>query len=74
MDYPRLTEEQLRSNNSEFNALIQNVRRFNSGVADLLMQNRFKLDQHIKAQETELVIIEQFHIAKLRKFDRRKTI
>lgn len=71
MDYPRLTEEQLRNNNSEFNALIQNVRRYNSGLADLLMMNRSKVDMHLKSVESEAEVIEQFHIAKLKITDRR---
>jgi hypothetical protein len=59
MEFPRLTEEQLRANNSEFNALIQNVRRLNAGLADLLMQNRNKLEHHMKAQESELKILDR---------------
>lgn len=71
MEFPRLTEQQLRANNAEFNALIGNVRRFNSGLADLLMQNRSKLESHIKSIESEVEIIEQFHVAKLKLSDRR---
>lgn len=59
MEFPRLTEEQLRANNSEFNALIQNVRRLNAGLADLLMQNRNKLERHMKCLESELKVMDR---------------
>lgn len=71
MEFPRLTEQQLRANDAEFNNLIGNVRRMNTGLADLLMQNRSKLESHIKSIESEVEIIEQFHIAKLKLSDRR---
>lgn len=59
MNYPRLTQEQIMLNHCEFVNLISNVRRINTGLADLLMQNRNKLDRHMKAQESELEVMDR---------------
>lgn len=58
MEFPKMTTEQKIFNDREFKVIVENVRRINSGLADMLMQNRNTVDRHVTALESELNVME----------------
>lgn len=78
MDFPRLTPEQIMFNENEFEFLIYELRESKPQLADRFMMNRSKLEHHMKAQESELEVMdaykahEEYLLERLKKSDRRE--
>lgn len=51
MEFQKMTNEQKKANDMQFNAIVDMVRHLSSGAADLLMQNRLPVDMHFMASE-----------------------
>lgn len=60
MEFPRMTPEQLMLNDNEFEFLIYELRGLNPQLADRFMMNRNPVDRHIKAQESELEVMDAY--------------